>query len=67
MTDTLDSCKLARLWKYRPFTRVMRGWKAYKITRNYVQLNEQEALGNIPYKKQRLKGLSAGEWEVLWA
>ncbi len=56
-----------KLWKYRPFTRVVRGWKAYNVVRNYVRLNEQEALGNIPYRKERLKGLSAGEWQALWA
>ncbi len=54
------------LWKYRPFTRVIKGWKAYKIVRNYVQLNEQEALGKISYQKLRLKGLSSAEWELLW-
>ncbi len=57
---------LQKLWKYRPFTRVIRGWKAYKTVRNYVQLNEQEILGNIPYRKQRLRGLSSNEWEILW-
>ncbi len=57
---------LQKLWKYRPFTRVIRGWKAYNTVRNYVQLNEQEILGNIPYRKQRLRGLSSNEWEILW-
>jgi putative transposase len=55
------------LWKYRPYSRVVRGYKAYKIVKNYIQLNEQEALDKIPYRKSRLRGLSAGEWEVLWA
>ncbi len=59
--------KSKKLWKYRPFTRVIRSWKAYKTVVSYVRLNEQEALGNIPYRKLRLKGLSAGEWEILWA
>ncbi len=70
-TDTLSPRKtesqVARLWKHRPFTRVVRGWKAFQIARNYLKLNEQEALGNIAYKKNRLKGLSAGEWEILWS
>ena len=55
-----------KLWKYRPFSRVVKGWKAYKIVRNYVQLNEKEALGRITYRKERLKGLSLAEWGLLW-
>ncbi|MFN7904063.1 MAG: hypothetical protein ACK5P5_02665, partial [Pseudobdellovibrionaceae bacterium] len=55
------------LWKYRPFSRVIRGWKAYGIVRDYLQLNELEALGHIPYRKLRLKGLSFSEWSILWA
>ncbi|MEK6773872.1 MAG: hypothetical protein AABY64_08020 [Bdellovibrionota bacterium] len=68
MTDTPETRKKSKkLWKYRPFTRVIRGWKAYRTVTSYVRLNEQEALGNIPYRKLRLKGLSTGEWEILWA
>ncbi len=33
MTDT------PKLWKYRPFSRVVKGWKSYKTIRNYIQLN----------------------------
>ncbi len=55
------------LWKYRPFSRVVRGWKSYKIIRNYIQLNEKEALGAIKYQKKRLKGLSSTDWQILWA
>ena len=55
-----------KLWMYRPFSRVVRGYKAYKVVRNYIQLNEKEALGIIPYKKNRLRGLSMAEWEILW-
>lgn len=58
--------KTAKLWKYRPFTRVIQGWKPYLIVRNYIQLNIKEASGAIKYKSQRLKGLSLSEWEVLW-
>src|SRR5262249_36506419 len=47
-----------KLWKYRPFTRVIKGWKAYKIARDYVQLNEKEARSEVPYRKRRLKGLT---------
>ncbi len=55
------------LWKYRPFSRVILGRKAYGIVRDYLQLNELEALGHIPYRKHRLKDLSFSEWSVLWS
>jgi REP element-mobilizing transposase RayT len=58
---------LIKLWKYRPFTRVVKSWKAYQTVRDYIQLNEQEAIGEISYQKRRLKGLSSSEWEALWA
>jgi len=54
------------LWKYRPYTRVIRGWKPYLIVRDYIRLNEQEARGVIKYNSKRLKGLSSSEWELLW-
>jgi hypothetical protein len=54
------------LWKYRPFTRVVRGFRAYKIVRDYIQLNEKEATGEICYSKQRLHGLLADELSRLW-
>jgi putative transposase len=56
-----------KLWKYRPFTRVVRGWRAYRIVRDYVRLNEQEARGVILYRKERLRGLSSQDWQLLWA
>lgn len=55
------------VWKFRPFSRVIIGWKAYLIARDYVRLNAREADGSLPYKRERLRGLSAGEWEILWA
>ncbi len=58
--------KLTKLWKYRPFTRVVKSYRAYKTVRDYIQLNEKEAIGEIRYQKRRLKGLSSSEWEVLW-
>jgi REP element-mobilizing transposase RayT len=57
---------LIKLWKYRPFTRVVKSWKAYQTVRDYIQLNEKEAIGEISYNKRRLKGLSSSEWEILW-
>lgn len=63
MTDTPISG--TGLWKYRPFTRVMRGWKAYHVVQEYVRLNELEATGHIQYQKRRLRGLSLEEWRRL--
>lgn len=54
-------------WKHRPFSRVVRGWRAYVIVRDYIQLNEMEILGRIPYRKERLRGLSLRDWEILWS
>ena len=55
-----------RLWIYRPFTRVVRGYRSYVIVRNYIQLNEQEARGRISYQAKRLRGLSMSDWRLLW-
>lgn len=54
------------LWKYRPFSRVVKGWKSYKIVRDYIQLNEKEALGIIRFQKKRLTGLSSSDGQILW-
>ena len=69
VTDTpgKSATKRKKLWIYRPFSRVVKGFKAYKIVRNYIQLNEQEARGIIKYSKLRLRGLSNEEWEILWS
>ena len=64
--DKAEAKKLQKLWKFRPFTRVVRAFRDQLQVRNYIQLNEKEALGDIPYRKQRLRGLSAEEWESLW-
>lgn len=65
VTDTPK--RKQKLWKQRPFTRVVRGWRAYRIVREYIQLNEKEAIGLIPYRKERLKGRSSSEWQLLWS
>ncbi len=68
VTDTQGNVRTTtKLWKHRPFSRVVRGLKAYAIIRNYIQLNEKEALGIIRYNKNRLKGLSSSDWRALWA
>lgn len=46
-----------RFWQDRPYTRIVFGEKAIRIVRNYIQLNEKEATGEIPYRKMRLRGL----------
>lgn len=56
-----------KLWKYRPFSRVVKGWKSYKVVRDYIQLNEKEALGIVEYQKKRLSGLSTSDWQIIWA
>ena len=53
------------LWKFRPHSRVVRGFRAYKIALDYIRLNELEVLGKIPYRRKRLRGLSSEEWELL--
>lgn len=68
VTDTLSKKKkFMKVWKFRPFTRVVHGWRAYQIVRNYIQLNEKEVTGVIPYQKQRLRGLSMAHWQLLWS
>ena len=64
--EEANSPRLLKLWKYRPYSRVVRGWRAYQIVRDYIQLNEKEGLWEIPYRKLRLRGLSTSEWALLW-
>ena len=50
VTDTptaiaTPTLRVTRLWLHRPFTRVVRGGRAFKTVINYIQLNEQEARG----------------------
>ena len=44
----------------------MRGYKAYLVVRDYIELNEKEVTGVIRYSKNRLKGLSMADWKLLW-
>ena len=59
--------KQPKLWLFRPFTRVVNGFRGYKIVRDYIQLNKKEAEGKIAYKKERLRGLSLIEYALLWS
>ena len=53
------------LWLLRPFSRVVRGYRAYRIVVKYIQLNELEVTGRIPYQKARLRGLSSSDWAIV--
>lgn len=55
------------LWRYRPFSRIIKGYTAYRRVRNYIQLNYKEAIGQIKYNKLRLRGLSSADWQILWS
>ena len=55
-----------RLWKYRPYTRMVIGFKPLLILKDYLKLNEIEALGKIPYQKSRLLGGSLESLRELW-
>lgn len=59
--------RVMKLWLERPFTRVVHGWRAYITLRNYIQLNEKEVTGVIPYQTMRLRGLSTVHWQKLWS
>jgi len=54
----------AGFWLYRPHTRIVRGWgKAYRVAKDYVGLNQLEALGFISRKETKtLKDL-----RMIWA
>lgn len=54
-----------KVWKYRPFSRVIKGFRPYQIVRDYIQLNECEA-NSRPYSKARLRGLSREQLMELW-
>lgn len=62
-----ETVRQPKLWLFRPFTRVVTGFGAYKIIRDYIQLNKKEAEGKIAYKKERLWGLTIKEYALLWS
>jgi len=66
VTDTPNGPKAKkRFWLHRPYTRVVKGWRGYKTVRDYILLNEAEAAGRIPYRKERLRGISDEERKML--
>ncbi len=67
VTDTFRKRRKGpRIWKFRPFTRVVRGARDRRKVRDYIKLNEAEATGRIPYQKNRLRDLTQLQIERLW-
>ncbi|MGE0764803.1 MAG: hypothetical protein AB7N80_16135, partial [Bdellovibrionales bacterium] len=42
---TSPKTKVSRFWDYRPFSRVVRGLRAYLSLKDYDEINELEGLG----------------------
>jgi hypothetical protein len=49
-------------WDFRPFTRVVKDWRGFKIASDYVVLNKLEAVGIVPKRDGRLKDVLPGEF-----
>lgn len=50
-----------KFFDYRPFTRVVTTWNAYKTLENYVRLNQLEAQAILPKRIGRLRAVDEGE------
>ena len=48
-------------WDFRPFTRVIRSWRGYRIALDYLTLNQLEAEGILPKRSGRLREVEPGE------
>lgn len=48
-------------WDFRPFTRIVKSFRGYKIARDYVVLNQLEAMGIVPKREGRLRDVETGE------
>jgi len=67
LTDTQNKKKEGPgIWKARPWSRVIKGFKAYVTVRNYVLLNKKEADGKITYRKERTRRISEELLRELW-
>lgn len=51
-------------WDFRPFTRVVKSFRGYKVARDYVVLNQLEALDILPKRKGGLRDVESGEWHL---
>jgi len=49
-----------KFWDYRPFTRVVEGLRNFLTARDYVCLNQMEAIGVLTYQPQRLRTVDRG-------
>jgi REP element-mobilizing transposase RayT len=43
-------------WQYRPFSRVVEGYRGHNILKDYLWLNKLESLSILPYRKTRMMG-----------
>jgi len=67
-THTFNTKKEGKmLWKTRPWSRVIRGYKAYLQVRGYVKMNALEASGRMAYIKERTRALSLEQLRELWS
>jgi REP element-mobilizing transposase RayT len=48
-------------WDFRPFTRVVRSWRGYRIAMDYVLLNDLESMSVLPKRSERLRGIASDE------
>lgn len=48
-------------WDARPYTRIAHGRRGFKIVDEYVKLNQLEAEGIIPKRRERLRGVKPSE------
>jgi REP element-mobilizing transposase RayT len=48
-------------WDHRPFSRIVRGRRGFKIVNDYIRLNQLEAEGAIPKRSDRLRGVKPME------
>ncbi|RYZ72303.1 MAG: hypothetical protein EOP05_11155 [Proteobacteria bacterium] len=48
-------------WDFRPFTRVVKSFKGYRVARDYVVLNQLEAMDILPKRKGRLRDVTDSE------
>lgn len=59
-----DSTARAAFWRYRPFTRIVRGWQiAFRSAKEYLELNRLEAEGFISRKETK----TLKELRLIWA
>jgi putative transposase len=51
-------------WDFRPFSRIVKGFRGFKVTNNYVRLNQLEAEGIIPKRSGRFRCLKDAEFHL---